>query len=270
MTDESGKTEDKPSDKPNGKPKIDGWPTASTAARLLGVKPQIISNMVKSGELHPQTDADGWRRYDPAELEQYQTDAGERSQPATVIEELTAALKVTTGALTQYLKILPEQYQKLCAQQARTIRSQRRRIARLERRDIERADALAEVMSQRDQREVQKMVAERTQDRWDKCADALSKHVPDLVQDLTLGAELRKMMLRMDPEMLSALLEVAQDLDPEDRAALEKLRDRMKAKQAQKKEEYAKGAEPKRKPPTPEEPPGKDDIPIETAGTEVP
>lgn len=256
MGEDSTSTEEK---KTNGKPPVESWPTAASAARLLGVKVQAVSQMVQRGELHPVADKDGTNRYDPAEVEMFKPDpavlaaaAAERqaasAHQVTIIEELTATLKMTTEAMQKYLRLIPEPMLEVHKQQTRIIERQASRIEKLESQQIEMHDALGDMMRAREEQVAAKEESKRKQDRLDKCADALVDHAPKLVQDLIFGADLRRLIDHMDPQKLDALLDVPEMLDEQERGVITKLRDKMKARREEQAKAVAKRSETNEKP----------------------
>lgn len=244
----------------NGKPDVEAWPTASSAAKILGVKSQYISTMCQRGELHPQLDKAGVRRYDPAELEQFAFQKDDQDATEAIIEQQTKTIAALTEAVNKYLRIVPDWVLK--ANEIVDARERRReeRVEILEKRQAELLDSLGEFIRAQGDREQQKLAEQRKQDRWDKALEALTKHAPDFLQDLVMGAQLRKLENHMNPEKLTALLEVEGMLEPAEKEALEALRDRMREKQAKRK--AAEEAKAKAK----NEPPGVDDTDLPTGG----
>lgn len=258
VTDKTTEQDRKPNG--NGKPDVNSWPTASSAAKILGVKPQYISTMVQREELHPQLDKNGIRRYDPSELESFQFVKEDQDQLTALGEQHTKTIQILTEALHRYLKIIPDWVVRASEQDDARSRRREERIELLEQRQAELLDSLGEFIRAQGERETAKLSEQRKQDRWDKALEALTTHAPDLVQDLMMGSQIRKLESRMDPEKLTALLEVEGMLSADEKEALEGLRDRMRAKQAKRKE--AEEAKAKAK----GEPPGKDDTDVATAG----
>ncbi|MDD5544388.1 MAG: hypothetical protein PHX83_14560 [Acidobacteriia bacterium] len=259
--------EEKPADKGptngsngSGKLKSEGWPRAYQAARLLAIKPQAISAMVQRGELHPVTDGDGYRRYDPVELEQYMPDPNERRDSVSLVEGLTKTLEVTTEAMQKYLRLIPDPMQKVLEQQTTIIERQQARIQHLESEQIQMLDSMAALIRGSEERETAKLEAVRRQDRLDQCTKVLVEQGPKFLQDITLGADMRKLLHHMDPKKVDALLEIPEMLDDTERSVLGKLRDRMVAAQAEQKSQAEKTDAKKTTEPAPKTPPGKDDL----------
>lgn len=246
---------------------VDRWPMASAAAKYLRVKPQVISNMVQRGQLHPQLDAKGFRRYDPAELESFAPEEQDEQTESRTVAELTGAVKVLTSALGDYLRLIPGPTQKVHEVLLEIVSRQNGRIEALEAEKVQMLDTFAEFMRGRDERDLAKLQAERSETRKDEALHAITEHGPRFVQDLMLGADLRRLFESMDPRKIEALLDLPEMLTPEERQTFQKVHERMVATQTALKVKMADRAKGSAAPP-----PGKDDVDagaVETEGKAV-
>ncbi len=236
---------------------------ASGAATYLRVKPQVISSMVQKGQLHPALDQKGFRRYDPAELEQFAPEEQDDQAEARTVAELTRLVTVLTTANAEKDKLL----QQVPANSQRTIdalllMNERKdaRIAALEVERVNMLDTFGEFMRGQEEQRLAQMQAERSESRKDSALQALTEHGPRFMQDLMLGADLRRLFESMDPRKIEALLELPEMLTPEEQATFRKVHERMVATQTAIKAKVEKKA-------APEPVPGKDDV--TTEGKEV-
>ncbi len=271
MSENQQQQHDTPTNGSNGKSDlfalVERWPMASGAAQYLKVRPQVISSMVQKGQLHPELDGKGFRRYNPAELEQYAPEETDDTTEGRTVAELTRLVGVLTTANAEKDKLL----QQVPANSQRTIdallamnQRQTERIASLEAERAQILDTFGEFVRGRDQQQVVKMQAERAEARKDQALQAITEHAPRLFQDLMLGADLRRLTESMDPQKIEALLGIPEMLNEDERATIQKLHDRMVQTQA-----AIKARLDRDKPPKVDPVPGKDDVPVTTEGKAV-
>lgn len=260
----------------NGKSEVFGlverWPMASAAAQYLRVKPQVISSMVQKGQLHPELDGKGFRRYNPAELESFAPEETDDTTESRTVAELTKLVTVLTATNAEQARLL----QQVPANSQRTIdallvMNERKdtRITALEAERVQMLDVFGEFMRGREEQKLAQLQAERSEARKDSALHAVTEHGPRLVQDLILGADLRRLFESMDPRKIEALLDLPEMLTAEEREVFQKVHERMVATQAAIKAKVESRGAVKDKPPKIDPVPGKDDVPVETQGVET-
>lgn len=174
------------------------WPSIAAAAQTVGVSTRTLRDWAESGELRT-VEVDGVLRFDPSDLHLMKPD--ERVMRRDFVVTMTQQA-------TQLLKLSTEPADKLFKTFERTLERQAARIDQLEQRHIALLELQERMASERDEREVNREIARREQDRIDHGVETLERWLPKLASQALGRRKVQKVIESMSLEQIFMLKEI--------------------------------------------------------------
>jgi DNA-binding transcriptional MerR regulator len=175
-----------------------GWPSVAAAAQTVGVTPRTLRDWAEAGELRT-VEVDGVLRFDPTDLHLMKPDERvmRRDFVITMTEQATRLLKLST-----------EPTEKLFRTFERVLEAQAKRITQLEDRHIRLLELQEQMTSQRDEREMDREIANREQDRIDHGVQTLERWLPKLASQAIGRRKVQQVIEGMSLEQIMMLKEI--------------------------------------------------------------
>jgi DNA-binding transcriptional MerR regulator len=208
------------------------WPGRRQAAQMLGIMPGMLDRLVRKGRVR-YVEVGGLRRYCPQDLDTL-TDVEERNSADEVVASTTAALRAANAHAESMIRLLVEPSERVLAMLSEENKALRARCAQLEDRHVAMLEAHEKAVSAEHERKLVANAVLREQDRADQAAKVVLERGPLLIEQFMMGAYTQKFLGSITPNQLDALSSAEHFLTDEQKVWIDKIRDRIAAKEAAK------------------------------------
>jgi hypothetical protein len=208
------------------------WPGRRQASQMLGIMPGVLDRMVRKGRIR-YVEVGGVRRYCPQDIDTL-TEVDEKTSGEEVLASTTAALRVANSHAESMIRLLVEPSQRVLQMLSEENKALRERCAQLEDRHVAMLEAHEKAVSAEHERKLVASAILREQDRADQAAKVVLERGPTLIEQFVMGAHTQKFLASISPEQLEALSTAEHFLTAEQKVWIQKIRDRVAAKEAAK------------------------------------